>query len=524
MIEICKFMIEIHRLMIQLTNLCFKHVFFIDVLPFCFKTQIVRIMENKKTMDDLREHLLLFAPEYPIKIGYVVRLMLQENEKIPQVLQTLRGLIHTVEPEKQLEEECLSAVLHNMKKVFLLKRSNLIGNWQRLVSFLNELFDVPFVTQPAMVAQPPDVASTLPALLTAVKSELEDASPSSSMSAVRSELEEKDASPSATSPLSTAVKSELEDSSTSSSSSQSRVVTPEPENVFISRLCSSTIVTSEKTSSLSHFQSNVSHLVVGQLMNEHASETAASQLNAPAASSFVGPKQPSSSAEPQTSLGSSCRSPLPKKRKRSCAGKERKITNTQKENNQLQKQLKEKVRCYREDILTAMINKIEPVEGKHKEPKMQDLSGRITQELLEQSKQKLTGVIKDLHTAQANINNLNKEMKRLSNTFKVSEKKCKKVDGNFKSQVLSMVQNSTIEHKNERPNIQARKELYANTFDIELDNAKVEDIGQESKDTIFDLKKEVETLEKVMLGSSEASTNLENKTALIGEEMGVVYQ
>ncbi|BFZ02167.1 hypothetical protein BsWGS_05206 [Bradybaena similaris] len=103
-------------------------------------------MTNKTTMD-LRHHLFLFEPEYPIRKGYVARLFLYLTHA--EVFQEVKTVVQTAEPTKDLNQENLFENLHRFKEIFEHKLSTC--EWPSLIRFFLEPFPIAFSNFPILL-------------------------------------------------------------------------------------------------------------------------------------------------------------------------------------------------------------------------------------------------------------------------------------------------------------------------------------------------------------------------------------
>lgn len=102
---------------------------------------------TNKTPGDLRHHLFLFEPEYPIRKGYVAKLFLYLTHD--EVFQEIKTVVQTAEPTKDLNQENLSENLHRFKEIFEHKLSTC--EWPSLIRFFLEPFPIAFSNFPILL-------------------------------------------------------------------------------------------------------------------------------------------------------------------------------------------------------------------------------------------------------------------------------------------------------------------------------------------------------------------------------------
>jgi hypothetical protein len=130
-------------------------------------------MENK-TVADLRAFVESFEPEYPLKKGYIIKLLMDLKEKLPvcktvqkassiaQVLSKIKVLVQTAEPDRCLYEDamkprtkyCLMLILHNAAALKC-KKKNLTTEWCSVIDICQEVFSAIFTILPTSQTGPP---------------------------------------------------------------------------------------------------------------------------------------------------------------------------------------------------------------------------------------------------------------------------------------------------------------------------------------------------------------------------------
>ncbi|BFZ10616.1 hypothetical protein BsWGS_13655 [Bradybaena similaris] len=107
----------------------------------------------KRTAQHLRDHLLVFEPDFPVQKGFVARLLKNDGLSTSDVVAALKGIVHTALPDKQVNEVTLRRKVDAYKQ-FINKKHNLSREWPKLIELFLQPFPITFVHLVATSSQP----------------------------------------------------------------------------------------------------------------------------------------------------------------------------------------------------------------------------------------------------------------------------------------------------------------------------------------------------------------------------------